>query len=1740
MNRLLLALAWCCCTFHLTAQVIINEVCASNMSGLLDSDGDREDWFEMYNLGPTAVNISGWFLSDDPAYLEKWAVPNGQSIAPGAYRTVFCSGKDKIAGTSLHTNFKISQTKGEWVILSMPDGSLADGYNFTIPNQANHSYGRSPNGGFDWKIFATPTPGAANTGASYQAYAPDVQASMEAGFYAGSVSVSLSTGAGFTIRYTTNGSEPTTTSPMYAGPLNFAATTVLKARAFSADLQILPGFVLANTYFVNVNHSVPVVSIAGNNILSLMNGTQSSPTGSFEYFENNQLETEAYGEFNKHGNDSWAYNQRGIDWITRDQMGYKDELKHEFFQERTRKKFQRLILKAAANDNYPFSNGGAHIRDSYVHTLSIRSGMNLDVRTHLSCVLYVNGQYWGVYDLREKVDDADFTKYYYDQDEFDMDYIKTWGATWAEYGTIANWTPLKNFILGNNMAIPANYDNVQQQFDVLSLIDYVIINQHTVCKDWLNWNTAWWRGYNPDGGAQKWRYTLWDMDATFGHYINYTGIPNVGPTADPCDVEDIPPSGDPQNHIDIFMALYANPQFKDLYINRYADLLNTTLSCEYMIELLDSMINVIAPEMPQQCSKWGGTVNQWNQNVNSLRDFINTRCQVLEPSIVDCYEVTGPYELTVQISPAASPNQVMINTITPTAYPYIGDYFGDVTIGLVAKPAVGWQFDHWEVIGNLFSPNQYTDAIELAFQTTGVVTAFFVQSGPCTPPTDVVISGTTLTPVVNWIDQPTASSYLIQIRKLGETTWTDIATPNNTWNFDTLPGCTNFEGQIISLCPLDSSDFVGFTFSTPDILPDFALADAVICNSGNALLNAPTIPGASYLWDDGSTGPALSVANPGIYSLTIEVNGCTETDTAQVAQVNSMASLQPVLCPGETFALGSEIFDEQQPSGQVIFPNMATNGCDSIVQVSLQFLATSQSDFFQTTCDPATVGVDTLILTNALGCDSLVITTTTLALWSQTQLTATSCNPNLIGIDTVWLINYLSCDSLVITTTTYDPGGISTTLLSAQSCDPAAVGADTLLLTNIAGCDSLVITSTSLSPFSQTQLSALSCNPNLIGIDTVWLTSALGCDSLVITTTTFDPSGISITPLFVQNCDPAAVGIDTIFLTNAMGCDSLVITTTTLAPFSQTLLNALSCDPVEVGVDTVFLTNLAGCDSLVITTTTFAPVSETQLAATSCNPSFVGIDTVFLVNQFGCDSLVVTTTTFDPSSISITPLFVQSCNPAAVGVDTLILTSAAGCDSLVIITTALVPFSQTQLMATSCNPSFVGIDTVLLTNQFGCDSLVVTTTTFDPSSISVTPLFVQSCNPVAVGVDTLILTSAAGCDSLVIITTALVPFSQTQLMATSCNPGFVGLDTVLLVNQFGCDSLVITTTTFDPSSISFTPLFAQSCNPAAVGVDTLILTSVAGCDSLVITTTTLVPFSQTQLMATTCNPGLVGVDTVLLVNHFGCDSLIITEVAFAGFDFEVAVQDESCFSEKNGQITLDTVYSQYHPVTIELESYAPQVYTGNTLQWEDLPPGEYSLSATNSEGCTVAQTVEVLEANELQLDFGTQPLVLQINDSIWIEPIANFQIEAAEWSPSDGVQCPNCPATFIAAPATNIYTLIATDANGCTASAKLHVQVDKRLRIFVPNALRPGSGGPNEQLTIFAGPEVERIRSFLLFDRWGNKLFEQYNLLPNAPIAWDGTYRGKLVQQGVIVWMATVETKDGRIESLGGDITVIR
>ena len=275
-----------------------------------------------------------------------------------------------------------------------------------------------------------------------------------------------------------------------------------------------------------------------------------------------------------------------------------------------------------------------------------------------------------------------------------------WGSTWAQYGGQAafdDWDEIHSFALNNDLSNQANYQQVADEIDVTSLTDYILINSFVVCTDWINWNTSWWRGIDPAGSHQKWGYGLWDEDATFNHYINYTGVPDDTAEADPCYPEGI--TADPEQHIVLLNKLLENEEFRQYYITRYMDLMNTTFQEEEMIGVLEEIENSISPDMPQHIDRWGGIMNEWQDNVQKVKDFIIDRIDYIPGGLNDCYNLTGPYDITLNVEPEGA-GQIQFNSITIENgdYPWSGSYNGGIDMLLEAVQSnSSYAFDHWEL-----------------------------------------------------------------------------------------------------------------------------------------------------------------------------------------------------------------------------------------------------------------------------------------------------------------------------------------------------------------------------------------------------------------------------------------------------------------------------------------------------------------------------------------------------------------------------------------------------------------------------------------------------------------------------------------------------------------------------------------------------------------------------------------------------------------------------------------------------------------------------------------------------------------------------------------------------------------------------------------------------------------------------------------------------------------------------------
>ena len=154
--------------------------------------------------------------------------------------------------------------------------------------------------------------------------------------------------------------------------------------------------------------------------------------------------------------------------------------------------------------------------------------------------------------------------------------------------------------------------------------------------------------------------------------------------------------------------------------------MNTVYTCENMMNTLDSMIAVIEPEMPRQIQRWGGSMQEWRENIDTLKNFINQRCELLDDGMVDCYDVTGPYSLTLLVDPPGV-GEIDINTLDIETFPWVGYYFGNMANKIKARSFTSdYEFSHWITSsGNVIFPNEFERKAEIYLSQADTLTAVF-------------------------------------------------------------------------------------------------------------------------------------------------------------------------------------------------------------------------------------------------------------------------------------------------------------------------------------------------------------------------------------------------------------------------------------------------------------------------------------------------------------------------------------------------------------------------------------------------------------------------------------------------------------------------------------------------------------------------------------------------------------------------------------------------------------------------------------------------------------------------------------------------------------------------------------------------------------------------------------------------------------------------------------------------------
>lgn len=899
--------------------IVINEFSASNINGLEDNFGKYPDWVELYNTTNAAINLTGYYLSDKIDNTTKWQIPAGVVLPANDHQVFICDGRDEMTFSGIHTNFKLTQMKQEYIVLSDPSGTPVDFIQMVNPTQQDHARGRIMDGSPFWGVTTQPSPNQSNQNVK-TAYTDAPIFSEAAGFYNGSLTLTLLALPDAQIRYTLDGDEPNNfNSLIYSGPITINSTTVVKAKAFPTVDTHAPSFTIVNTYFINETHSLPVISVSSDRVEALLGGDgfDRNYITHTEYFEDGNRVFDMLGHFRSHGNDSWNLDQKGIRFYVEDDYGYAHKIDHQLFPSSDRTDFDVFILKASASDNFPraaiqWDRRSCHLRDAYVQELSDRNDLNVDERRYRRSVLYVNGQYWGVYEIRERID-SDYTKYYYDQGEQWVDMLEYWGGLDARYGEEEDWESLYNFMIQNDLSISNNYDYVTERLDVSSLIDYVILNTFVVNTDWLNWNTKWWRGRKGEGTG--WRYCLWDMDNIFGLGQNYSGLPDVTWQSDPCDVEGVFGNvNDPDiGHIEMLVALFENETFFQQYASRYADLAATTFSCENMLGLLDEMIAEIEPEMPRQVARWNGNLDDWYENLDSLRTQIQNKCVAVVDQVVDCYEeegLTGPFDILVDVFPPAG-GRVRMNSVIGTAYPWTAAYFGGIDLNLIALPENNFAFSHWEVSNNTFGPDETQIAISMSLATGDTIVANFLD----------VNCG-----IMPIIDGPMelcegSNANLMVTTDFASYLWSDGSSESEL----TVAGPGTY-----GLTVTDEAGCFGVTSFVVEGFPavDLQIIGMLSLCDGTATSLAATPGFDQYNWSNGGNTETIVVATPGIYQVSVVDDNNCEVTTSVIVEME--AAIIPnimgptAICTGGTANLSlSELYTAYEWSDNSIMPELS-------------------------------------------------------------------------------------------------------------------------------------------------------------------------------------------------------------------------------------------------------------------------------------------------------------------------------------------------------------------------------------------------------------------------------------------------------------------------------------------------------------------------------------------------------------------------------------------------------------------------------------------------------------------------------------------------------------------------------------------------------------------------------------------------------------------------------------------------
>ena len=610
------------------------------------------DWVELHNSTGSAVSLAGYGLSNNPKNPAKWVFPD-ISIEPGEYLLLYATGSaDKAQKKNLKLNFCISST-GEALFFFDPNGKLIDKLS-AGRMKSGQSYGRD--GSDNRFYYAEPTPGAQN-GKGYEGITQLPAFSVIPGIYDNAVTVAITAGEGETIRYTTDCTTPNASSEVYSGELSISKNSVIRAAAFRDGY--LSGDVATATYLFRsdgVNHALPVVTLvtAPDNLWNSKTGIyatgdqfdpdaasyadtlQSATYYQAKFATEEQVDTiwekpAAFSLFDDNGKQVFTQNvgiriagsfgrgraQKGFNVIARKEYG-KGSMEYPFFENRPYTEYKAVVLRAGAQDQ-----NRSKIRDELASGLLEGTDINILYQAYRPTVLYLNGEYWGVYFMKEKRNR--FFVAQHENTENNVDLAIGKGFKQRSYGDNSDWVSLYEYATSHDLSASDAYNYVAERMDVDSFRDYMIAEIYNGNTDTYNFQY-----YRLKGG--KWKFIFYDFCWGFQSPGHETLAFRMGKTpADVCSAK-------------LFAAMLQNKGWRDSFCRRFGELLNTAFAPGRVSALIEELYGYVEPEIKREREKFNkdtfmgvkqpntnlGTYEGFQSEISKLKDFAQRRPEELK------------------------------------------------------------------------------------------------------------------------------------------------------------------------------------------------------------------------------------------------------------------------------------------------------------------------------------------------------------------------------------------------------------------------------------------------------------------------------------------------------------------------------------------------------------------------------------------------------------------------------------------------------------------------------------------------------------------------------------------------------------------------------------------------------------------------------------------------------------------------------------------------------------------------------------------------------------------------------------------------------------------------------------------------------------------------------------------------------------------------------------------------------